>query len=146
MSGSLAGLLLTALTKMSNNGHSPTAQTIDDFTIDINRVSRIEFNAFMRLVNSETDEAKLDQATGEFAEKVITAWPFEQEITQANYVKMGVIDMQRVDDALLQAVAVVLKKKSSLLLTPPENSNGALPQSSTMAQTLPALQNTNMSG
>jgi hypothetical protein len=145
MSGSLAGPLLTALTKMSNNGHSPTAQTFDEITIDINRVTRREFNEFWKLVTQAGDGSE-DDLTGDFVEKVVTHWPFEQSINRAGYLALGVLDMQRVDDALLQAISIVIKKKSSLLLTLPENSNGASAQSLTLAPTSLELQNTNMSG
>lgn len=119
-----------------NNGASPTAQTFDEITIDINRVTRREFNDFWRLVTQAGDGSE-DELTGDFVERVVIHWPFEQDINRAGYMALGVLDMQQVDDALLQAIAIVVKKKSSLSLTPPENSNGASPQSLTMAQTSP---------
>lgn len=106
------------------NGNSPTAITVDDVTVDINRVGRVEFNEFWKAVNAETDEAKQNEITGELVAKVVTRWPFDVAISKESYVKLGVLDMQQVDNALLEAVALIFKKKSQLSLTPPANSSG----------------------
>lgn len=108
---------------MNNNGRSPTAQTIDGITIDLNRVTRLMFREFIRQLG-EVGENGGDELTGDFIERVVTAWPFEGEISKDAYLNLGLLDSKRVDDALQQAMEIITKKNSESSAKPPENSNG----------------------
>lgn len=103
-----------------NNGTSPTAQTIDGITIDLNRVSRLTFREFLRQL-TEVGENGGDDLTGDFIERVVTAWPFGTDITKDAYLNLGLLDSARVDAALNEAMEIISKKKSSSLPKQPES-------------------------
>ena len=105
----------------NNNGTSPTAQTIDGVTIDLNRVSRLTFREFLRRLTAAGDDGS-DELTGDFLALVVTAWPFGTDITKDGYLALPLLDSMRVDNALNEAMEIISKKKSLLSPKQPENS------------------------
>lgn len=98
---------------MSNNGKHSTAQTIDGFTIDLNRVTRREFREFLRQLGEAGDTGGGDSVTGDFLERVMTAWPFGDVISLEAYLDLPLLDSKRVDDALTTALEIITKKNST---------------------------------
>lgn len=96
-----------------NGGKSPTAQTIDGVTIDLNRVSRFQFREFLRLLQEAETDFERDALTGEFYQQVITTWPFGEHISKAAYLDLPLLDSKRVDDAFTKATEIITKKNST---------------------------------
>ncbi len=88
------------------------AQTIDGFTIDLNRITRREFRDFLARVETAGKSLEGDVLTGDFMERVVIAWPFETlPITRDSYLGMGLEDSVRVDNALARAMENIGQKK-----------------------------------
>lgn len=99
------------------------SQTIDSITVDLNRVTRRDFRAYVETLTKATAEER-DAATAELVGRVVTAWPFG-DVTPAAYLDLGLLDAARVDTALNEAMELIGKKKSASSLTPPGDSTAA---------------------
>jgi hypothetical protein len=87
---------------------------------DINRMAGPNFREwwgrfFEVSQNGQQDTGAVIELSGELVEAIVVEWPFEAEISQAGYAGLGVLDMDAVDFALEQEIALVLKKKSERL-------------------------------
>jgi hypothetical protein len=89
------------------------AQEIDGFTIDMNRISRREFRAFMARLEAASDKPEeRDILSGDLVEMVVTVWPFDGiPITREGYLDLGLEDGKRCDDAVTQAMDMLHQKK-----------------------------------
>lgn len=87
---------------MSKNG-----ATIE---IDMNRINRRYYRAWLDRLNAATTDEENDNLTAEFAEKVITIWPYG-EVSQEVYHGLGLVDAKKVDAAILEAMQELNKKK-----------------------------------
>ncbi len=88
------------------------AQTIDGFTIDLNKITRREFREFTERVAAAGKSLEGDVLTGDFIERTVIAWPFDSlPITRDSYLSMGVEESMRVDRAVTQALENLSQKK-----------------------------------
>ena len=77
--------------------------------IDLNRVTRPEFRAYLR--GRENGVADLDAYDAEFMCKVIVSWPYDQPVTPDGYLALGLLDAKAVDDAVMASLGEMQKKK-----------------------------------
>lgn len=109
---------------MSNNGRSPTAETIDGITIDANHISRRKFVLLTNEINKailDDDAMARDELSGELVEIIVKAWPFGETITKDAYLDLGLMDSQRVDNAVSQFMKNTSEKKQAASSTSLEN-------------------------
>ena len=92
---------------MSDNGTGPA------ILVDLNRVTRREFREFrakLAKIKEEDIDAR-ESIVADFYVKVISEWPYTDEITADNYLSLGLLDSQRVDEAVTEAVNALTEKK-----------------------------------
>lgn len=98
------------------NGKSPTAQEINGIVFDLNRITRREFKRFMADMEA-ADPAEAEDLTGEFYERVVVSWPYDDDVSAAVYLELGMMDAQIVDLAFQEAAAYLGKKNLVLQST-----------------------------
>lgn len=106
------------------NGKSPTAETIDGITIDANLISRRKFVQITSAIGkavAEDDAVTRDELSGELVELIVKAWPFGTIISKDAYLDLGLIDSQRVDNAVSEFMRGLGEKKLELPSTLPES-------------------------
>lgn len=78
--------------------------------IDLNKITRREFRRFTEAVK-ETEGLDSDQLTGELIAKVVTHWPYGDDISADAYLDLPLGKSQEVDQALTEALADLGEKK-----------------------------------
>lgn len=100
-----------------NNG-SPTSQTIDGITIDLNRISVRQFaNLTAEMEAAAEDVNKRIELSGKLVSMIVTAWPFSQPITPDGYQDLGLLDSALVDGVIQQIGEILRQKKLERLST-----------------------------
>lgn len=101
---------------MSNG--SPTSQTIDGVTIDLNRISVRQFaNLTAEMEAAAENVNKRIELSGKLVAMIVTAWPFEQPITPDGYQDLGLLDSALVDGVIQQIGEILRQKKLERLST-----------------------------
>ena len=91
---------------MSDNGHTK------QITVDLNRVTRREFRQFrdrLSKIKEDDIDAREEIVSGFYAQ-VIVEWPYDVEITPDNYLSLGLIDANAVDQAVQSAITAMTEK------------------------------------
>jgi hypothetical protein len=81
-----------------------------DFVIDLNRITKREFRAYL-VGREEVEDKDLYDAEHLYV-KVIMTWPFPQKISVEGYQDLGLMDALKVDDAVSGAMTQLAQKKS----------------------------------
>jgi hypothetical protein len=82
-----------------------------DFVIDLNRITKREFRAYLNGRDQAEDKDIYDAEN--LYVKVIMVWPFPQKISVEGYQDLGLMDALRVDDAVSEAMTQLGQKKSA---------------------------------
>ncbi len=92
---------------------SSTTFEHDGFVIDLNRLTRQEYNDWRR-GRKDTDEIEKDLFDAKhMLEKVIVEWPFPQPVTLDGYMALGFADSLVVDRMVGKAVNELRGKESA---------------------------------
>lgn len=82
------------------------------FIIDLNRISKKEFRAY--LAGREQAEDKDIYDAEQLYVHVIMKWPFPQPVSVEGYQNLGLLDAMKVDETVGEALTQLSQKKSGV--------------------------------
>lgn len=75
---------------------------VSKIKVDLNKITRREFRTY---INKLDDNGRMpDEAQAEFVVKVVTAWPYDNPITEDGYLDLPLGDALTVDKAINKAI------------------------------------------
>ena len=78
--------------------------------IDLNRVTALDYMDFMDQLEKTEDRRARYDIMADFNSRVVTAWPYEAEISPDGYKGLGFLDSRKVDDAVTKALTGLKEK------------------------------------